>query len=188
MEQITHPPHIKDKSNHISASAFIPFCLYQSKDITAGKLNSDQNLPFPICKSFKPTLLEGQLCYKLDLQQLSDQGKKNELLLLLDYNTELSLQPNSGSPDVDSFYLNSLDSEQYEAKIQIKSLSRMMNFGGGSYKMTDVKRMTAKTDFLKMALEDRNCEVEEYEDCRTKHLLQTCNCVPLGMPGYQASH
>ena len=185
MAQLTHPPHIIDKSNHITASAFIPFCLYQSKEITSGKLNSHQNLSFPICTSFKPTLLEGQLCYELDLQQLSGQGKKNELLLLLDYNTELSLQPNSGSPYVDSFYLDSLDSEQYEAKIQIKSLSRMMNFGGGGYKMTVVKRMTAKPDFLKMPLKDRSCEVEVYEDCRTRNLIEKCRCVPWEVPGFK---
>ena len=47
--------------------------------------------------------------------------------------------------------------------------------------MSVVKRMTANPDFLKMSLEDRNCEVEEYEDCRTRNLvekckLQVCSC------------
>ena len=51
--------------------------------------------------------------------------------------------------------------------------------------MTDVKRMTAKKDFLKMALGDRNCEVELYEDCRTRKLLEECNCVPWEVPGFQ---
>ena len=44
--------------------------------------------------------------------------------------------------------------------------------------MSDVKRMKAKEDFLKMPLKDRNCEVELYEDCRTKKLLEKCDCVP----------
>ena len=44
--------------------------------------------------------------------------------------------------------------------------------------MSVVKRMTAKEDFLKMELKDRNCEVELYEDCRTRKLLEKCNCVP----------
>ena len=51
--------------------------------------------------------------------------------------------------------------------------------------MTDVKRMTAKEDFLKMPLKDRNCEVELYEDCRTRKLLEECNCVPLEMSSFQ---
>ena len=41
--------------------------------------------------------------------------------------------------------------------------------------MSDVKRMTAKEDFLKMPLKDRNCEVESYEDCRTRKLFEACN-------------
>ena len=51
--------------------------------------------------------------------------------------------------------------------------------------MTDVKRMTAKKDFLKMPLKDRNCEVELYEDCRTRKLLEECNCVPWEVHGFQ---
>ena len=62
----------------------------------------------------------------------------------------------------------------------------MTNFGGGRYKMTDVKRMTAKPDFLKMAFKDRKCEVEEYEDCRTRKLLEQCQCNPWEWAGDQA--
>ena len=51
--------------------------------------------------------------------------------------------------------------------------------------MTVVKRMTAKKDFLKMPLKDRNCEIELYEDCRTRKLLEECNCVPAEVPGFQ---
>ena len=51
--------------------------------------------------------------------------------------------------------------------------------------MTDVKRITAKEDFLKMPLKDRNCEVKSYEDCRTKKLLEECKCVPWEVPGFQ---
>ena len=51
--------------------------------------------------------------------------------------------------------------------------------------MTDVKRMTAKQDFLKMPLKDRNCEVELYDDCRTRKLFEECKCVPFEVPGFQ---
>ena len=50
------------------------------------------------------------------------------------------------------------------AKIQINTLSPYIGFGGGTYTMTVVKRMTAKDDFLNMSLKDRNCEVELYEE------------------------
>ena len=51
--------------------------------------------------------------------------------------------------------------------------------------MTVVKRMTAKKDFLKMSL---NCEVESYEDCRTRNLLKECRCVPWEVPAYQVGN
>ena len=60
------------------------------------------------------------------------------------------------------------------AKVQINTLSPYVGFGGGVYTMTDVKRMKAKGDFLKMPLEDRKCEVELYENCKTRTLLQEC--------------
>ena len=48
-------------------------------------------------------------------------------------------------------------------------LSQKKYFGGGTYKMTDVKKMTAKDDFLKMPRHVRNCEAyESYEDCKTR--------------------
>ena len=51
--------------------------------------------------------------------------------------------------------------------------------------MTDVKRMSAKEDFLEMSIVERNCEIELYEDCRTKRLLQECKCVPRELPGFK---
>ena len=71
------------------------------------------------------------------------------------------------------------------AKVQIDTLSPYFNFGGGIYKMADVKRMTAKNDFLKMSLKDRNCEVELYKDCRTRRLFDHCSCVPWELARFQ---
>ena len=31
----------------------------------------------------------------------------------------------------------------------------------------------------------RNCEVELYEDCRTRKLLEECKCVPWDVPGFE---
>ena len=54
--------------------------------------------------------------------------------------------------------------------------------------MTAVKRMTSKKDFLGIPLKDRNCEAELYEDCKTRKLLEECNCVPWEMPGYEVNN
>ena len=113
-------------------------------------------------------------------------------MLLLDYNEDRSLQTSSNKSKADKSsnttlsFATAVESLQGgSAKIQINTLSPYLAFGGGIFKMTDVKRMTAKDDFLKMPLKDRNCEVELYEDCRTRKLFEECNCVPWEVSGFQ---
>ena len=51
------------------------------------------------------------------------------------------------------------------------------------YRVCDnFQRVTTKKDFLKMPLSDRKCEVELYEDCRSRKLLEVCGCVPWELP------
>ena len=185
--QVIHPPHLKSSWS----SAFIPFCAYKTHLNFSKESHALENTRFPLCSSFLPTNLEGQLCYKFTLNQTSGQGKENELMLLLDYNEDRSLQISSNKSKVKSSpetlslatAVKSLQGET--AKIQINTLSPYINFGQGTYMMTVVKRMTAKTDFLKMPMKDRNCEVELYEDCRTRKLFEECNCVPWESPSFQ---
>ena len=184
--QLRHPPHlVSDQS-----SAFIPFCAYKTK-LNFSELSLTLNgTNFPLCSSFKPTVLEGQLCYKLELNKLSGQGKQKELMLLLDYNEDLSLHVSlnydltaSLSNDTISFDTATESIQGSLAKVQINTLSPYVGFGGGSYQMTSVKRVTAKDEFLKMSSKDRNCEVELYEDCRTRKLFDECKCIPWKVPG-----
>ena len=44
--------------------------------------------------------------------------------------------------------------------------------------MAAVKRMTATNAFLDMPFEHRGCEVELFQECKTRRLLQECKCVP----------
>ena len=186
--QVSHPPHLTSTWS----SAFIPFCAYHTDlSISENKI-ALPGITFPLCSAFLPTILEGQLCYKLTLNKTSGQGKKNELLLLLDYNEDRSLQTSSKKNNAKSFSKETLNFDTamesiqgVSAKIQIDTISPFIGFGGGIYTMTDVKRMTATDDFLMMPLKDRNCEVELYEDCRTRHLLEACDCFPWEIPGYQ---
>ena len=160
---MSHPPHLTSSWS----SSLIPFCAYKKNFNFSNKSPALGKTNFPLCSSILPTILEGQLCYELVLNDTSSQGKKNELVLLFDYNEERSLQASS---------VGGIQSPS--AKVQINTLRPYINFGGGIFAMSVVKRMTAKEDFLKMELKDRNCEVELYEDCRTRKLLEKCNCVP----------
>ena len=186
---MSHPPHMS--MNHWN-SAFIPFCAFQNDLNISKNPLALQGLIFPLCNSFVPTILEGQLCYKLTLNMRSGQGKRNALILLLDYNEERSLQKSPTEDEANKSSGSSLNFdtalesiEGAHAKVHINTLSPYIDFGGGIYKMSDVKKMTAKNDFLKMALKDRQCEVESYEDCRTEKLLIECKCGPWEHPGHQ---
>ena len=188
--QVSHPPHLKSNWS----SALIPFCAYKTQLNFSEEVPTLEGTNYPLCSSFLPTILEGQLCYKLAMKKPSGQGKENELMLLLDYNEDRSLQvssnkeDNTGSANWTLNFGTAVKSiEGTSAKVVINTLSPYTGFGGGIYKMTDVKRMTAKEDFLKMPLKDRNCEMELYEDCRTRRLMETCNCVPWELTGSQVN-
>ena len=126
------------------------------------------------------------------MNDTSGQGKRNELTLLLDYNDDLSLHvtPNNehgGRLSKEKLNFDrAIESVQREnAKIQINTLSPYVGFGGGSYQMSVVKRMTAKEDFLKMPLKDKKCEVDLYEDCRKRMLIKDCDCIPWETSGFE---
>ena len=141
------------------------------------------NLSFPICTSFVPDILEGQLCYTLNLNQTGGKGKRNGLMLLLDLNQqrsfETTLKKDQTIEDISQMSLDTeLSRRDKSAKIQINAMSPTTEYGHGTYKMTSVKRMRATSDFLGMDQGTRNCELETYEECRTRHLMEICNCVP----------
>ena len=51
--------------------------------------------------------------------------------------------------------------------------------------MSDVKKMTAKSGFLDLPLGDRKCQNEPFEECKTRALIDKCNCVPWEMMSIQ---
>ena len=69
--------------------------------------------------------------------------------------------------------------------IQINTLSSDKQFGEGTFKMSDIKMMTATKAFLGMPMEIKRCHVDPYEECRTKALTKACNCVPWEILGFQ---
>ena len=151
-------------------------------------------ISYPLCSSFHPTLLDGQLCYKMQVNTSSAEGKKNQLMLLLDYNEDRSIYASNptdvnfmqsigmlgilGIRHTDSLSMDgSVNIQRKEAKVHIDTLSSFKGFGGGAYKMTVVKKMTSTDAFLNMAPEVKKCEVESFEQCRTQRLSSECNCV-----------
>ena len=78
-----HPPHIKN-----SPSAFIPFCEYSGNMMAMGEMI--EHFSLPVCNKFTPKILDGQLCYQVDVNSIEVVNKKAgaKLTFLLDYNED----------------------------------------------------------------------------------------------------
>ena len=143
------------------------------------------HLSFPTCQAFTPTSLDGQLCYKLQVNKTTKGSDNREgLLLILDMNEDMSFPFGSsnnsiGNTDHNKFSSNLMTGDnENSAKIHIKTLSGFKSFGPGSYRMTSVKKLKGTKDFLGMSQVDRKCSLEDFEDCRRKALFEKCKCVP----------
>ena len=91
---LNHPVHILDDDENLSPSAFIPFCSFQgSPDL----LSKDYgNFSLPVCISFKRKILDGKICYQIDVKTIINETtaaglQKGGLSLLVDTNTEYNL-------------------------------------------------------------------------------------------------
>ena len=94
-----HPPHYVSTSGLPMPSAFIPFC-------SVGQTYLGQqldNLSVLACDLFLPTVLQGQLCYQLDLNMTMQQGKDRGLFFVVDTNVERSIRETEGRPYIQSY-------------------------------------------------------------------------------------
>ena len=62
---IITPVHLIDSSGNLTHSALIPYCSYGSNLSILSQ--SVPGLKFSVFTGFYPTLLDGQLCYRLDI-------------------------------------------------------------------------------------------------------------------------
>ena len=119
-------------------------------------------------------------------------GKNNQLMLLLDFNEDRSVfasQNQTKEALLNEVSTLSMDDTEIiqntEAKVHIDTLSSFKGFGGRILKMTAAKKMTVSNDFLNMNYEDRECEVQPYEECRTRRLAEECKCDTMAMYSVQ---
>ena len=194
-EMSSHPVHLTTKSGKKLPSAFIPFCAYQTDLLLMGEYIDD--LKFPVCNKFTPTVLDGQLCYTLDIGSVLPKtktllGKIGELFLLLDYNEERSIKPEGKNKTRSSRgerYIimdDTLVEDDKEAKIFIHTLKSETGFGAGSYAMSALKQMAPTEDFLGLSPTARGCANEDQQHCLMKRYLdrklQECDCIPWEFP------
>ena len=130
---------------------------------------------FTACDKFQPTLMEGQLCFSLDVTNItrakSKAGRAMGLRLLLDRINPRNLENENEADDSFRIFLNTLD-----------GFSDMQD---GGYRMINVKKMVGTDSFMALSDEDKDCQKETYQDCHTRQFLeqlkQSCSCIPWGL-------
>ena len=92
-----HPVHILRTDGTKSPSAFIPFCYFGEHPKDYG-IKVD-GFKYPVCNMFKTKVLNDQLCYEVDvndlkIEKISDMDLRRGLTLLVDYNEDRQVDSN----------------------------------------------------------------------------------------------
>ena len=166
-----HPPHLMDSKGRNLPAAFIPFCSYQGDTTLLGR--NLEGFNFTACDKFHTSLVEGQVCYSLDLSNLtktkSRAGRKQGLTLMLDRINPPSLK-NANNEAHNSF------------RIFLGTMDGFSDNQDGSYRMTAIKKMVGTESFMAMSDKEKECQEEKLQDCQTRQFLEKmqrlCSCVP----------
>ena len=173
-----HPIHLTpDNEGNLPPSALVPFCSYQGDSVLLVQERPElDNLT--ICDKFKPTVLEGQLCFSRDIAKLGKKqtksGKSEGLFLLFDPNP---YQLNATEKKVED---SQTDDQPF--KVFIHTLSQYSTYGPGSYGLSTLKRMAGTKSFKQLPSDQKKCLVQNREECQTRMFLdqvqRKCNCTP----------
>ena len=126
MKEFTnHPVHVFNENGDLSPSAFIPMCSLFKKSLSFLENETNINVGFPVCNSFKPVIHFDQVCYEVNL---NDKFKKNEeflkklrvgILLILDYNEDRQIDLNEETKDQKAtLYFNTISTNLKVSKGQ----------------------------------------------------------------------
>ena len=159
-----------------------------------------EGLKFPVCDKFSPTVMDGQLCYTLDLNsflkpedRVTIKGKRGELMLLLDYNKERSIRPTQGGEEKTNKKVGKhlsladvIEDPEQEARVYIHTLKTQSEYGAGTYSLSSLKLMSATEAFAKLPDTTKGCKQEDREYCRKKKFIANgkslCKCTPWEFP------
>ena len=129
-----------------------------------------------VCDKFHSTILEGQLCFTLDIDELKKyppkSGLSNGLLLLLDPNPYQLIGKDM------KFNGSAVGSQNF--KVFIKTLAQYTSYGPGSYAMDTLKKMAGTKSFKQLPNHQKRCMVHDREECQTQKYLEKvhkeCEC------------
>ena len=149
-----------------------------------------EGLDFPVCNAFKPTLLDGELCYALNIKDLlsegdivSKAGRGEGLLLAIDNGISIEPLHDKGTiQDKKDFIRTKLKNTAKRARFRIMTLHPHEDSRPGIYSLKDLKKMGGTDNFLAMPDDMKKCQIEPKEECRSRRYVQEvqsrCGCVP----------
>ena len=164
-----------------------------------GLLERDEKgVNFTSCSKFKPTVLEGQLCYSLNISSIEKEKTKvvkgEGLVIILDQGVLPSDDPQEEeikATNKMSLNLGSSAVDKSSARIYLNTLSSFTGHKAGSYAMTALKKMTGTDGFLKQSDEDKKCISSTWQECEAKGYIENvqkrCDCVPWALSGALSS-
>ena len=145
-----------------------------------------EGLDFPVCNSFKPKILNGELCYALNFSsQVSESraGRGEGLLLAID--NGVSIEPHLDQNirvRKHGFLRTTLKSSGKRARLQILTSYRHADSRPGKYAMKSLKVMAATENFLAMPDDVKECQIETQEHCKNRRFVEEaknkCRCIP----------
>lgn len=183
-----HPPHMADSTGKVLPSSFLPVCAYQSRVLGEDR----EGLSITPCSLATPTILDGQLCYSLNIMNIANttsaKGEQNSLVMLLDFGETWSTKnhkPTSGpkwTKDIESFDTSMSNKEKISAREYVQTLSQISHFGSGSFEMTALKKVVGTSEFMELPDGIKKCSKGNLEKCRTTSYLaklqEHCQCIP----------
>ena len=167
-----------NEKGQLPPSALVPFCSYQGDHSLLGQKRPElDNLT--VCDAFEPTILEGQLCYSIDIaklekRQMTEAGKSKGLLLLVD--------PSPYQIQDDERSVKDGRNKQKTFKVYIHTLAPFTAYGPGAFAMSTLKRMTGTASFMELPENQKKCAIHNREECQTDKFFSqvkaNCSCVP----------
>ena len=131
-----------------------------------------------VCDKFEPTILEGQLCYSINIARIekrqTEAGKTKGLFLLLDP-SPYQIQDDERGVDAEG-------NKPQTFKVYIHTLAPFTTYGPGAFAMSTLKSMIGTKSFEELPNNQKKCAVHNREECQTEKLFSqikaNCSCVP----------
>ena len=189
-----HPAHLVDKEGRLTPGALIPFCGYSGNMEDMGQ--RIKGLDYPACNKFEPTILDGEVCYALDIKTAlpsakgkTQPGKGKSIFLAINMETALAGQTMKSEVE----YTNTSTFETGEViregsvTINLGTLLRFTDSRPGLYEMTSLKQMTGTSSFLGLSDDQKRCQIEMQQSCYNRKYVENvqhhCGCTPWHLTG-----